>query len=238
MPIGSLPFAPPSPQLYPRSKSLKKKNPEVPDVGLWAANCGLRKGQLRREATPRSNPAVGRGARGSLLRPGVPSAKRAQCDRASLRGGRTARETHPERPPAPAGAPWGRPSTGLPERRGPHVPCKGAGYRVHRKPGRHLLSRKRTPPTPTPARAGTHFSEGPRELGGTGQGDTPPRPLAGVPPAPARGRPRTCPGAAGPSSLPQPAPARHLALAAPRAQGPPLPALQASAGARGNGAPR
>lgn len=67
MPIGSLPFAPPSPQRLSKVEKLKKKkkekNPEVPDDGdCREPTVGSERGstQLRSETYPRSNPPGGR----------------------------------------------------------------------------------------------------------------------------------------------------------------------------------
>ena len=97
-----------------------------------------------------------------------------------------------------------------------HVPfeCEGGlsreGLPSHpgESPAATRGSRERTSSTPTPARAGpTAQGETRREL----ERERAPRrtagQLAGAARGPARGRSRTCPGAPGPSSLPQPVPA-------------------------------
>lgn len=64
---------------------------------------------------------------------------------------------------------------------------------------------------PHPCTSPTHFSGRSAELGGRGKGDTTAQQLAGVAPAP-----RTCPGAPGQNSLPQPTPVLAVrTLAAP-----------------------
>lgn len=72
---------------------------------------------------------------------------------------------------------------------------------------RSPVSRGEKKPDPHAGTSRAHLSGGSRELEGKGRGERTARQLAGVAPGPVRGRPRTCPGAPGASSLPQPAPA-------------------------------
>lgn len=99
-----------------------------------------------------------------------------------------------------------------------HVPFECAG-RLSREglpshpgesPAATRGSRERTSSTPTPARAGpTAQGETRRELERERErrGERTAGQLAGAALGPARGRSRTCPGAPGPRSLPQPVPA-------------------------------
>lgn len=123
--------------------------------------------------------------------------------------------------------------------RSPSTPAAATPNALPRVPLRCRVLRPQTgPATRPPGRTRSRIPPGTRrnpvltgapELRGGARRDTPPGSSREPRRLPRGGRPRTCPGAAGPSSLPQPARAPRLALAAPRAPALQLRALEASA---------